>query len=110
MNKVAKVGTRTRLKPAAKPVKKLSKAKTASKRMSLAEVEAAAVSAAATAIKSKRLSVSEKARKLEVVAELLAMAKENELSKTGEWLLAHVNDPAVNFDPAEDLDKKAVLR
>ncbi|GBU22771.1 hypothetical protein R80B4_02683 [Fibrobacteres bacterium R8-0-B4] len=91
---------------AVKPVKKRSKVKSVRKRMSLAEVEAAAVEAAAAAIKSKKLSVSEKARKLEVVAELLAMAKEKELSKTGEWLLAHVNDPAVNFDPAN----KAVLR
>jgi len=103
--------TKTKTKAsAAKPAKKLLKAKTTHKKMSIAEVEAAAVAAAATAIKSKKLSVSEKARKLEVVAELLTMAKEKVLSKTGEWLLAHVNDPAVNFDPAGKSDKRAVLR
>jgi hypothetical protein len=108
MNKVSKVGTRS--KSTVRLAKKQSKEKAARKRMSIAEVEATAVEAAAAAMKSKKLSVSEKVRKLEVVVELLVMAKENVLSRNSEWLLTHVNDPAVNFDPARNPRKKAVSK
>ncbi|GBU22638.1 hypothetical protein R80B4_02549 [Fibrobacteres bacterium R8-0-B4] len=72
--------------------------------MSVAAVSALAASAEASIIKSKKIPASEKAKRLEIVADFLETAKQRRLSKSGEWLLAHIHEPT------EQYDKRAVMK
>jgi hypothetical protein len=109
MNKVAKVGTRS--KAAVKPVK--TAAKKTVKGVSepkpdvvpLAEVEVLAAKTEKMIKATRKLSATEKAERLERLAERLARARGwGGLSKSGAWMLAHMHEPV------EPYDIRAVLR